>query len=163
MTHSLAPHLSPEERARLAASLARLERFSTLTDSQFRVPVLGIRFGIDPLVGLIPVIGDFVGLVLSLPVLLEAVRAGAPRALLRRMLRNMLIEFFGGLVPGVGDAFDVYWKANTRNTKLLREWLRTELVMPEEPKPLRRRILIGSLVIAGAIFLGVVVKQLLGM
>lgn len=73
----------------------------------------------------------FIGLVLSLPVLIEAHRIGAPAELKRKMIRNMVIEAVMGIVPVLGDFFDVYWKANTRNTALLRSWIKTRIV-PEE-------------------------------
>lgn len=110
-----------------ATVLARLDRFSYWTDSNFRVPFTGFRFGLSPLVGLVPVIGDAIGLVLSLYVLQQARLVAAPRRLQARMVVNMLIEFAGGLLPVIGDAFDAIYKANTRNTELLRVWLHEQL------------------------------------
>jgi hypothetical protein len=114
-------------RARQEAALQRLERFSRFTDSSIGIPFTRFRLGAEAIIGLIPVIGDAAGLVLSSYVLLEAQRAGAPGPLKRKMLRNMLVDFIGGLLPVVGDAFDAIYKANTRNTRLLREHLRREL------------------------------------
>lgn len=128
----------------------RLDRFSKLTDTQFSIPLTGIRFGIDPILGMIPIIGDFVGLLLSLPVLIEARRIGAPAELKRKMIRNMMIEAVMGIVPVLGDFFDIYWKANTRNTALLRGWIQTQIV-PEETVQKREWgviILLGVLLIA---------------
>lgn len=113
------------------STLDRLDRFSYYTDSNIRVPFTNIRFGLSPLIGLIPVIGDFAGLILSLYVLYEARKVGADRSVQRKMIRNMLIEFFGGLLPLFGDAFDAVYKANTKNTQLLRNYLYKEL--GEEP------------------------------
>lgn len=96
-------------------------------------PFTNIRFGLDPLIGLIPVAGDFAGLILSLYVLFEARNVGASSAVKRKMIRNMLIEFILGLIPVVGDAFDVVFKANTRNTDLLRRHLYDKL--GEQPEP----------------------------
>lgn len=118
---------------RYAETLARLDRFSSITDSRFTIPYTRIRFGLDPLIGLIPGVGDAFGLILSLYVLVEAVRVGAPKRLLGRMLANILVEFVGGIVPIIGDAFDVYWKANTRNTALLRGHIQQQLT-PPQPK-----------------------------
>jgi hypothetical protein len=95
------------------------------------VPFTKFRFGLSPLIGLLPVIGDFAGLILSLYVLYEARKIGADAGVQRKMIRNMLIEFFGGLMPVFGDAFDAVYKANTRNTELLRRYLYSEL--GEEP------------------------------
>ena len=113
-------------------TLERLDRFSYYTDSNIRIPFTRFRFGLSPLIGLIPVIGDFAGLILSLYVLYEAKQIGADRVTQRKIIRNMLIEFVGGLVPIIGDAFDAIYKANTRNTQLLRTYLNTQL--GKEPK-----------------------------
>lgn len=121
--------------------LESLERFSFYTDSNFRIPFTGIRFGISPLIGFFPVAGDFVGLLLSVYVVLQAKRAGANNKLLFTMIRNAVIEFVVGLVPIAGDAFDMLYKANTRNTNLLRNFLYQELEI-EPPKKLRIGMLI---------------------
>jgi hypothetical protein len=126
----------PVDVQRHEQALKRLDAFSRLTDSHFRIPFTSIRFGIDPLIGLIPVLGDLIGLLLSLPILVEAIRIGAPKRLVGRMLFNALLEFVIGLVPVLGDAFDVYFKANTRNTALLRAYIHRQLY-PPAPKPQR--------------------------
>ncbi|TVQ29079.1 MAG: DUF4112 domain-containing protein [Wenzhouxiangella sp.] len=108
-------------------ALRRLDRFSYWTDSNFRIPLTSFRFGLSPVIGLVPVIGDFVGLLLSLYVLHQARRVGASRRVQGRMIFNMLVEFVGGLLPVVGDAFDAIFKANTRNTELLRAWLHEQV------------------------------------
>lgn len=108
-------------------SLDRLDRFSYWTDSNIRLPFTSFRFGLSPLIGLIPGIGDFAGLILSLYVLHEARKVGAHSQVKRKMIWNMLLEFTVGLIPIVGDAFDAVFKANTRNTKLLRNYLYNEL------------------------------------
>lgn len=117
-------------------ALERLDRFSYWTDSNFRVPFTTFRFGLSPVIGLVPIIGDFVGLVLSLYVLHEARKVGASRRVQARMIFNMMIEFVGGLLPIIGDAFDAVFKANTRNTELLRVWLHEQLeTEPRRPFP----------------------------
>ncbi|MCC5914085.1 MAG: DUF4112 domain-containing protein [Balneolaceae bacterium] len=116
--------VSEEEQRR---ALERLDRFSYWTDSNIRVPFTKFRFGLSPLIGLIPGIGDFAGLILSLYVLYEARKVGADGKVQRKMIRNMLIEFVGGLTPVLGDAFDAVYKANTRNTEILRAYLYREL------------------------------------
>lgn len=113
------------------ATLARLERFARLTDSRFRIPFTGIRFGIGPLMGLIPGIGDAAGLILSLYLIHQARRIGAPRSLQLRMLGNGLVDAVGGTLPVVGDVFDVFYRANNRNVTLLREHLEARVAEPE--------------------------------
>lgn len=105
------------------ATLVRLERFARLTDSRFRIPFTGIRFGIGPLLGVLPGIGDFAGLLLSLYLIQQARQVGAPRSLQLRMLANGLVDALGGTLPVAGDVFDVFYRANDRNAALLREHL----------------------------------------
>ncbi|MEE4249096.1 MAG: DUF4112 domain-containing protein [Alcanivoracaceae bacterium] len=142
--------MSKRQEHEYRQALARLDKYSRMTDSQFSIPFTGIRFGVDPILGLIPVIGDFIGLLLSLPVLIEANRIGAPAELKRKMIRNMIIEAVMGVVPVVGDVFDVYWKANTRNTALLRGWIKSHIV-PEKttaPKEWAMIVMLGLLLVA---------------
>ena len=111
-------------RAFSSAELDRLERrldgIATALDSAFIVPGTGIRFGADALLGLIPGFGDVAGLVLSAYLVLEARRLGAPSDMLSRMVGNIVVDAAIGAVPVLGDAFDVFFKANKRNMALLR-------------------------------------------
>ncbi len=130
-----------EEKQR--AALARLDKFSRFTDSSIGIPFTKFRFGAEALIGLIPGIGDVAGLALSSYVLIEAQRVGASNKVKLRMVRNMLIDFAGGLLPVVGDAFDAIYKANTRNTALLRRYLEEQLEIEPPPKPFPWGTLIG--------------------
>lgn len=114
-------------------SLQRLQRFAVATDSCFRIPLTRVRFGLSPLIGLLPVVGDFAGLILSYYVINEARRMRAPKQLQRRMVVNALVEAVLGIVPFVGDAFDVWFKANTRNLALLTHYLEVQLEPPQQP------------------------------
>jgi hypothetical protein len=136
--------------------LKRLEKFSRFTDSSINIPFTKLQVGADSIIGLLPVVGDFAGLVLSCYVLFEAQRAGVSKAIKLRMLRNMAIDFFGGLLPVVGDAFDAIYKANTRNTLLLKNYLENQLVV-ESPSPVFPwRALVGLSVIFSIITGGLV-------
>ncbi|AKS40500.1 DUF4112 domain-containing protein [Wenzhouxiangella marina] len=140
-----------------AAALARLDRFSYWTDSQFGIPFTRFRIGIGPLIAMVPVIGDVADLLLSLFVLNEARRIGAGKAVIGRMLINLAIDFFGGLLPVVGDVFDMAFKANTRNTELLRSHLQARLgTTPGYRFPWRTLLLalaLGAAGIAGLLLL----------
>jgi len=125
---------TPVSREERLAALARLDRFSRMADNAIGIPFTRFRIGFEPLIGLVPVLGDFAGLIMSCYVLLEAHRAGASADIKRQMVRNMAIDFVGGLVPIIGDAFDFAFKANVRNANLLRGYLETEL-QPQRPKP----------------------------
>ncbi|MEX2118421.1 MAG: DUF4112 domain-containing protein [Pirellulales bacterium] len=98
----------------------RLDDLSRWTDSVFRVPGLGWRFGWDPLIGLIPGIGDTATTLISLYILTAAARKGVSRGTMLRMAMNVAVDYLVGSIPLVGDLFDAYWKANQRNVALLR-------------------------------------------
>lgn len=100
----------------------RLDRLARILDSAVRIPGTELRVGLDPLIGLIPGLGDAVGALLSSYIVTEAARLGAPRVLLYRMAGNVALEALVGAVPVLGDAFDVVWKANERNVRLLQRW-----------------------------------------
>ena len=117
----------PDELQRHQAALARLDRYATLMDARFRVPGTRIRFGLDPIIGLLPGIGDALGLALSLYVVVEATRLGVPKRVLFRMLRNVGLEALVGVVPVLGDVFDIAFKANLRNAALLRRYIEDRL------------------------------------
>ncbi|TNE82322.1 MAG: DUF4112 domain-containing protein [Gammaproteobacteria bacterium] len=126
--------MSKPSEAKQRAILKRLDKFSRFTDSSIGIPFTKFQIGAEAIIGLLPVIGDMAGLVLSCYVLVEAQRAGASRAVKLRMLRNMGIDFLGGLLPVFGDAFDAIYKANTRNTRLLKNYLEEQLEV-EPPAP----------------------------
>jgi hypothetical protein len=106
-----------------AARIARINALATLLDTALVIPGTGVRFGLDGLIGLVPAIGDLVTTLLSLFIVHEAYQLGAPRHLIARMLGNVALDGVFGAVPLVGDAFDVMWRANRRNLRILREWL----------------------------------------
>lgn len=97
-----------------------LERLGWLMDDLFRVPVLGWRIGLDPLVGLIPGFGDTATTLVSFYILTSAVRYRVPKVTLLRMGLNLGIDYVLGSLPLVGDVFDAWWKSNQKNVELLR-------------------------------------------
>ena len=103
--------------------LARLDALAKLLDVAFIVPGTNVRYGIDGLIGLIPVIGDIITTAISLWLVREARALGAPWHLTMRMLGNVALDGVVGAVPLVGDAFDVMFRANVRNVKMLRRWM----------------------------------------
>lgn len=96
-----------------------LRRWAVLLDSAFRIPGTNIRFGLDALVGLFPGLGDLASPLFTVALLLEGTRRRLPPVVLARMVLNAGIDMLLGLVPLVGDAADVAWKANLRNLALL--------------------------------------------
>ncbi len=103
--------------------IARLDALAKLLDVAFIMPGTNIRYGIDGLIGLIPVIGDLITTAISLWIVREARALGAPWHVTARMLGNVALDGVVGMVPLAGDAFDVMFKANIRNVRLLRRWL----------------------------------------
>lgn len=123
-----------ETRAQHEERVARLERLAHKLDSNFRVPGTSIRFGYDSLLGLVPGFGDTLVMVPSAYIVQQAHALGVRRSVLARMAVNVGIDYVIGLVPLVGDIFDVGWKANRRNVAMLRE----ELGLPPLPEAGRR-------------------------
>lgn len=119
-----------ESREAYRASLQRLQRFAVVTDSCFRIPLTRIRFGVGPMLGLVPVVGDFAGLILSFYLIAEARRMKAPGRLQWRMVGNALVDAVMGVLPFAGDLFDVWFKANIRNLELLKGYLEMQLAPP---------------------------------
>jgi hypothetical protein len=103
--------------------LARLDALAKLLDVAFIVPGTNIRYGIDGLIGLIPVVGDIITTAISLWLVREARALGAPWHITTRMLANVALDGVVGLVPVAGDAFDVMFRANVRNVRMLRRWM----------------------------------------
>ena len=97
----------------------RLRRMARLLDSEFQIPGTRWRVGLDPLIGLVPGVGDAASAALSLWIIAEAGRLGAPSGTLLRMLLNLLVDTTAGSIPVLGDAFDAGYKANLRNLALL--------------------------------------------
>ena len=99
--------------------LARARTIARLLDNAIPVPGTKMRFGLDPIIGLVPGVGDLAGMALSGYLVLLGGRLGVSRAVLLRMLANIAIDTVGGSLPLVGDLFDAGWKSNMRNLSLL--------------------------------------------
>lgn len=90
-------------------------------DNQFRFPGTNFRFGLDPILNLIPVLGDVSGFLFSAVILATMLRHGVSRKLAILMALNILVDTVIGAIPLIGQIFDFYYKANARNIRLLRE------------------------------------------
>jgi hypothetical protein len=108
-----------------AARLTRLRRLAWLIDGAFVLPGTRFRFGLNSVIGLLPVGGDAVLGALSLYIIYEAAKLGLPKHKLARMLANVGIEVLGGSVPILGDLFDMALKANLRNLAIINDHMRT--------------------------------------
>ena len=103
-------------------TLAALRKWSVLLDSAFRVPGTNLTFGLDPILGLIPGLGDLTSPLFAALLLLHAVRMRIPRVIQVRMLTNAAVDVVIGFIPVLGDLFDFGWKANVRNLALLERY-----------------------------------------
>jgi hypothetical protein len=151
------PSRSPLETQ--ARTVRRLRRFSYLLDSAIRIPGTPYRIGIDPLLDIIPIGGDFIGTALSIYIVIEAARMGASRPVVVQMVSNILFDTVIGTVPVLGTVADAVWKANGKNIELLE----TELKIPQSEKKadwLFLVLLIGGLLIAIVILAAVSVLLL---
>ncbi|MDO7873713.1 DUF4112 domain-containing protein [Hymenobacter sp. ASUV-10] len=100
--------------------LRHVARISRLLDSQFRLPGTNFRFGLDPILGFIPVLGDLGTTAVSVSLLLTMLRHGASGAVVVRMALNILLDTVVGAIPLLGNIFDFAYKSNERNVELLR-------------------------------------------
>lgn len=104
-----------------ANRLVWVERLARLLDNQFRFPGTNFRFGLDPILNLVPVLGDVSGLLLSTVMLATMLKHGVSRKLAVLMALNIIIDTLIGAIPLIGNIFDFYFKSNARNMRLLRE------------------------------------------
>ena len=102
-----------------ASALQRVRLVSHLLDNAIPIPGTRARIGLDPILGLLPGAGDFLGGVLSAYIVIEAARFGLPKETLMQMVSNLVLDSVGGSLPVLGDVFDATWKANSRNLALL--------------------------------------------
>lgn len=109
-----------------------LQLLALLTDNLVRLPGVGWRVGLDPIIGLFPVVGDLATALVSLYILQAAAQLDVPRSTLARMAVNVAIDYLVGSIPVLGNVFDFWWKANYRNVQLLERAL-------AEPVQRRRR------------------------
>lgn len=149
-----------------------LEDLARWMDDRFRVPAVGVRFGLDALLGLVPGLGDTATSLVAFYMLVAAVRHRVPKVTIARMGLNVAIDYLVGTLPVIGDAFDLYWKANRRNLELIRrhatvpagadrkaalgDWLFVGFIMAA-----LTAVLVGSLV-AAALLVGALVRLLQG-
>lgn len=137
--------------------IAEVEALAWLLDNSIPVPGTGgRRFGIDAIIGFVPVVGDLLSGGIGLLVVWRGARLGLPRVVVARMLANTAIDIAVGAIPFLGDAFDLWFKANTRNLRLMHRYL-AEPDAPTRPQWIAVAVLVGVvlLVLGVLIWLGV--------
>ncbi|MGZ5243982.1 MAG: DUF4112 domain-containing protein [Bacteroidia bacterium] len=102
------------------ARLAKIESFTRLLDNQFKIPGTDFRFGIDPLIGLIPFAGDIFSLGFQGVLLTSMMKFGVSRKVMILMAVNIAIDFIVGSIPVLGNIFDFYFKSSQRNLELMK-------------------------------------------
>jgi len=155
-------NVSPEAPDRLG----RIRRLAWWLDQGIRIPGTQIRIGLDPILGLVPGVGDSAGALLGAAILWEGVRAGVPRLTLVRMAANIVLDTAVGSVPVAGDVFDAAWKSNTRNLDLLER----HAIAPSKARRSDRLfvvgliavvvVLVGALVVGAAFLMGAMLNLL---
>ena len=113
-----------EDLGQLAQALAQL------LDSSLTIPGTRIKIGLDPLIGLIPGIGDFISNAIGSSLLFLATKAGVPRIVILRMSLNIVINMMIGAIPGIGDLFSIWFKSNLQNAQLLHRHCQTTAPVP---------------------------------
>ncbi|BAY48054.1 hypothetical protein SAMD00079811_56730 [Scytonema sp. HK-05] len=157
------PHYPTMELDAKAPTLRRLRQLSRLLDRVITVPGTQISIGLDPILGLIPVGGDFLGVMLSAYIVLESARLGAPASTLSRMVVNIIIDAVVGAIPIAGDLFDVGWKANEYNIKLLEDHLKSPSQRKRADKWFVFAIMTVLFIVAiGLVAFAVILMKLLG-
>ncbi len=121
------------------ARLAGARMLAKLMDTAFEIPGTGIKVGLDPLLGLLPGIGDAISSAIGGYIVMVASQMGVPRAVIGRMMANLAIDMVIGVVPLVGDMLDVAWKANVKNVRLLEQ----ALADPQAARRSSRWVLVG--------------------
>jgi hypothetical protein len=105
-------------------SIQNLKRMSELLDTKYSGP-FGIKFGLDPILGLIPGVGDFVTTCISFYIIFQAYMIGVGTSVLIRMCVNVLVENAVDMIPILGNFFDFIWKSNTKNIELLNRYIQS--------------------------------------
>jgi hypothetical protein len=135
----------------LTTSARNVRVLARLLDNAIPIPGTSWKIGLDPIVGLIPGIGDLISAVLSGYIILEAARAEIPTLTLAKMLGNVGIDTLFGAVPAFGDVFDAAWKSNSRNVALLER----HLAVAVEPTRKRRNV-VGRTIVAAVVLVLIV-------
>jgi hypothetical protein len=127
------------------AHLGAVTRLARLLDTALRIPGTRIRFGVDALLGIVPGLGDAVGALIGGYIVWAAVRAGAPRPVVGRMLANIAVDAIVGAVPVAGTIFDVAYKANYRNAQMLVAWAQTPAAVEARQRRLALALVLSLL------------------
>ena len=113
--------IRPRARNYNTPDIAWVERLAKWMDSRFLIPGTNIRFGLDPIFSLVPVMGDLITYIISGALIYNMHNQGASRKVVIKMILNSTLDTVIGVIPVVGTIFDVFYRSNERNVKLLKE------------------------------------------
>ena len=113
--------MSEERNEIIEERIIRLKRLSERLDETFTVPGTDYKIGIESIIGVIPLVGDLIGGVISTYIMYSGIKIGASPRIIAQMAANIAIDFAIGSIPIIGDLFDFVWKANKKNVKLIEE------------------------------------------
>ncbi|HTE40407.1 MAG TPA: DUF4112 domain-containing protein [Steroidobacteraceae bacterium] len=130
--------------------IRRLRSLANLFDSAIPLPG-GMRIGLDPIIGLIPIVGDAIGALVAVAILTEATQLGVPRSIVWRMIGNVMIDSAVGVIPLLGDLFDFAFKANSRNVDLLERYH----LDPRGTQQSSRSFLVVAAVLCATVLIGI--------
>lgn len=102
--------------------LLEAQSLANTLDTAIKLPFIGIKVGLDFLIGLIPVVGDIITTAVALRIVYLGNKMGIPKAIRAKMLRNVVIDYLLGFIPIIGDIVDLFFKANQRNVRLVEMW-----------------------------------------
>jgi hypothetical protein len=146
--------LPPEEKRRQGLE-PLFKWLALIMDNFLRIPGTKFRFGLDPIIGLIPGIGDTSSALVSAFALIQAARVGVPKILLARMSANILVNEIVGIIPVAGDAFSFWFKSNARNYQIIKDHIAA-------PRTARRSdwifVIAVLVLLVGVVCLGIVVS-----
>ncbi|MFM1876023.1 MAG: hypothetical protein RL266_1760 [Bacteroidota bacterium] len=118
--HVIEPNQIPKE-------IQWAETLVSWMDDRFKIPFINFRFGLDPIIGLIPWAGDVVAFLISALIVKGLVDAGLPRPLLRKMIWNILLDMAVGAIPVVGDVWDFFNRSNRKNLRLAKDYFESRV------------------------------------
>ncbi|MEM9138164.1 MAG: DUF4112 domain-containing protein [Cyanobacteria bacterium P01_F01_bin.42] len=150
----------PEMPQSQQRTLKNLRHLAFLLDNSIPIPFTRYRMGIDPILGLLGIVGgtgDIVGGVLGAYIVVEATRMGVEPRVIRQMIGNLFFDLLAGLVPGLGDLLDVTWKANARNVALLDQYYET----PRKPQKNSPLLVLGVIILLALMVIGITAVMVL--
>jgi Domain of unknown function (DUF4112) len=130
------PRVERLDDEHIEAALARITMLARTMDSIIAVPGTRVRLGLDAVIGLVPVVGDLISQAVSTYIIWEARQLGVSKFTMARMFANSLVDTIFGAIPIAGDVFDVAFRANMKNLRILQKHLEKRGYRPPSERPI---------------------------